>query len=341
MARTAYPDLTSLRGILAGWVFCYHLNLQLGGADGVLAPLLHRGYLGVDGFFLLSGLVLAIANPNQQVTLNALHRFWFQRLRRIYPVHLAVLALLAALAVGAALADIPPRDPNRFGLTALLQNLLLIHAWGFSSGWAWNYPSWSISAEFAGYLLFPALWLAVRMAGAKTNGVILLACLAALVLADIPPVGLNLTYQHALLRFFPEFIAGMALAGLGAAPRVNWPLALASLATAVLWLPDWAVVAALLLCLARLLADGLRGRLTLTRIPCLHAFGEISYPFYMSFATAEMLTASLTRAIGKTPAEIPYAYTAWVTALALLGALVLARYVERPAMRLAKRAAPG
>ncbi len=53
-------DLTACRAVFAGWVFLYHLNLHLGpGGLAWLRPLVGRGYLGVDGFFVLSGLVLA------------------------------------------------------------------------------------------------------------------------------------------------------------------------------------------------------------------------------------------------------------------------------------------
>ena len=52
--------LTRLRFFLISWVILYHLNLPLHVTDTWtwLGPVLWRGYLGVDGFFLLSGFAL-------------------------------------------------------------------------------------------------------------------------------------------------------------------------------------------------------------------------------------------------------------------------------------------
>ncbi|WP_431272771.1 hypothetical protein [Dankookia sp. P2] len=55
-----HAGLTRLRFFLIGWVILYHLNLPLHVTDTWtwLGPVLWRGYLGVDGFFLLSGFAL-------------------------------------------------------------------------------------------------------------------------------------------------------------------------------------------------------------------------------------------------------------------------------------------
>lgn len=46
----------------------------------------------------------------------------------------------------------------------LWKNLLLIHAWPPNGAYSWNMPSWSISAEWAAYLVFPILlFVALKM----------------------------------------------------------------------------------------------------------------------------------------------------------------------------------
>ena len=210
-------DLTSCRAIFAGWVFSYHLSLQLGHACAY--PLLRRGYLGVDAFFVLSGLVLAQAYPMLGWRWREIQRFWLRRLARIYPVHLAMILLLAALALAGWAVGLRPREPVRFGLDELWRNLLLIHRWGLSDRWAWNYPSWSISTEWAGYLAFPLLWAITRRLPVHLVCFLPVGMLLALLAAETAAggTGLNLSYRGALSRFLPEFIAGMAAVRLASA----------------------------------------------------------------------------------------------------------------------------
>ncbi len=291
-------DLTCCRAGFAAWVFLYHLRLQLGafaafGVDAVAG----RGTLGVDGFFVLSGLVLAHAHPVQRRSLREIGRFWARRLLRIYPVHLAIILLLLLMLIGAGWSGVALRDAGRLGWPELARHVLLLHGWGFSDRWAWNYPSWSISTEWAGYLVFPWLWWAVR--GTPVGLCALLAAVMGVVLAHVDAaaglVGLNLTYEGALWRFFPEFIAGMTVV------RLAPPLACAvdgrlitagGLALGALALGygcrDWMVVCSVWLALLGTLVAAQQGcRPMLAGIPGLTWLGAISYPFYMSAAVIE------------------------------------------------------
>ena len=65
-------DLTCCRALFAAWVFAYHMNLQTHYADalGPLGSVVERGSLGVDGFFILSGMILAHAHPHLAPTLS-------------------------------------------------------------------------------------------------------------------------------------------------------------------------------------------------------------------------------------------------------------------------------
>ena len=49
-------DLTIARAIFAAWVFIYHVDLYLNFSAwlGPFAGLIRHGYMGVDGFFILS-----------------------------------------------------------------------------------------------------------------------------------------------------------------------------------------------------------------------------------------------------------------------------------------------
>jgi peptidoglycan/LPS O-acetylase OafA/YrhL len=275
-------------------------------------------------------------------------RFWARRLLRIYPVHLATALLLLALVAGAALLGLAPRDPGRFGAGALAAQLLLLHGWGLGGRWAWNYPSWSISTEWAGYLAFPLLWLVVRRASAAAC-VVLLGVMALLLAAtDLWSGGLNLTLHRTLARFFPEFRAGMLCLRL--LPLVERRLPAPALgagglglATAgLLFWRDWVVVAGLALVLAALVLAARQARpAALARIPCLLRLDGLSYAVYMSFAIVETAQAVAWRHFAVAPSRHPLAYGLLATGLTLALAALLSRVVERPAQRLSRHLAGG
>ena len=163
-----YPNdirpLTSLRIGAAIWVLVYHFRDHLG-LDLDRLGLVAKGYLGVDLFFILSGFILShvYLSRVEEKRFNYGSFLW-ARLSRIYPVHLVTLAAtmaiwLVAMKMGARF------DPVAFDPKVLPQHLLLIHAWGTTPSVQWNFPSWSISAEWFAYLIFPVaavLVLALR-----------------------------------------------------------------------------------------------------------------------------------------------------------------------------------
>ena len=131
-----------------------------------------------------------------------------KRLARMYPLHLATFVFF--LIFGSF-------DPSRywwFSSAAILPNLLLIHAWDTTANMSFNYPSWSVSAEFFVYLLFPLFLLVVRRLGLWTA--LLIPCLCA-VLNTIFFDALGLrswtiaTFDFGCLRAAPSFIAGMVV----------------------------------------------------------------------------------------------------------------------------------
>ena len=214
-ARTEITDLTVCRAFFAAWVFAYHVDLYLNFSAwlGPFSGLIRHGYLGVDGFFILSGLILARVHPELSRSAKGAFKFWGKRLARIYPVHFVTLLIFGAILLAGAAQGIAPRDPERFALSAFLQNLFLVHGWGFASQGAWNYPSWSVSTEWAGYLLFPVLWLIISYFDELVAIQIVIAGFAVLGLIVTEHAhNLNLTFAEGLIRFFPEFILGMATA---------------------------------------------------------------------------------------------------------------------------------
>ena len=339
-------DLTCCRALFALGVFTYHVNLQNHYAPllGRAGRLVHEGYLGVDGFFILSGIVLAYAHRGFSTNLAETRLFLLKRLVRIYPVHLATIGLFMALFLGGLLFGLMPREPDRFGVDELIRHLALVHAWGFSDRWAWNYPSWSISAEWAGYLVFPFLW--PRLRDARPVWLVGLLLLSAGAEYAALWIGIHwrmsLTFDGGLLRFYPEFIAGMVTVPL--MPRLarmlpSSVLLLAaalciSVAALVFDGAEALVIYGLWMLLAGLLLRSHQNGSSLFGwIPGARIFGELSYSFYMSFAFVETVQSQIWRHRHVLPDDqkLLYGVTTFLLTFAL--SLILWNGIEKPALR--------
>ena len=177
----------------------------IGDINGFL--LIKGGYLFVDFFFVLSGFIIFETYYDRIRQGFGLARFMFLRFGRLYPLHLFVLALFLidelAKSQGAD-AQIAFTDPN--SLEGLYLHLALLNSNGLYSSDTWNFPAWSIGAEFYTYLLFA---LVIRVAGSVLP--VALAAIAAgatvvLLLSDY--VNLDITYDLGFVRCVAGFAVG-------------------------------------------------------------------------------------------------------------------------------------
>ena len=164
-----FRALTGLRIVAAAWVVLFHFHFT--GLDGVAAavdvvgPLVTAGALGVDLFFVLSGFVIAHTyldrlGPALQVAPTA--RFVWARACRIWPAYAVVFHLFGVWVVARLVWG--SDDQVAFqavqpvvSLPEYLQQLVLVQLWDspFFDGASWVGSTWSISAEWLAYLLFP------------------------------------------------------------------------------------------------------------------------------------------------------------------------------------------
>lgn len=284
-------NLTSLRFFAAMWVVLFHYWPNL---SAVMPPVIAKGYLGVELFFTLSGFILSHVYLDSVETGGFRYfGFLWARLARVYPLHLATLVGVGAMALGAEAVG-RSVDANILSWSSLPANLLMVHAWGLAPAAGWNHPSWSISAEWFAYLSFPLFaWTALKLKHRPWLAVAAAAgAMAALYAAFQHLTGESLTHATiawGALRIVPCFalgcavnllwrsdaVRGRSLSGLGALFS-----GAAILAAAQFSAPDTVLVAlfgAFILCLASLSSAGLNsggGRLFVY-------FGEISYSIYM------------------------------------------------------------
>ncbi|MDX1650214.1 MAG: acyltransferase, partial [Myxococcota bacterium] len=255
MNRAEIPSLTGLRAVAALWVLGYHLRPVLHQLfPGYGNQLLADGYLGVDVFFVLSGFILAFNYGGRLASRSDYAVFLGHRIARIYPLHVVVLLGMVAVFLGAGALGLQVREEERFALDYHLPlHLTMTHAWGFEESLRFNQPSWSVSAEFFAYLLFPVFWWIASRAD-RTAALVALAGGASfggvLVLRQVLGYeDLHVATHHALVRVSGAFLAGTAVyrvfaARADAPPPSAWASGLAVaavVATAASPLADWAM----------------------------------------------------------------------------------------------------
>jgi peptidoglycan/LPS O-acetylase OafA/YrhL len=201
--------LTSLRGIFALWVLLFHLNSWSPYGVKVI-PVIDRGYLAVDFFFVLSGFILANAHGATFVAAYSwldYAQFAWKRFGRIFPLHWTVLIFYT---VGLVALGI-----NLYWWVYIAGEALLIHRWniGYTSITPLNPPDWSISTEWAANLLFPGfVWAALRGGNLRALSLGIITVFILLYIAAEKNWTLNVAYANSwlpLLRCFSEFSAGL------------------------------------------------------------------------------------------------------------------------------------
>jgi peptidoglycan/LPS O-acetylase OafA/YrhL len=212
--------LTAVRGLAAWFVVFYHVRLAAVPTLGPdLVTIFARGYLAVDFFFMLSGFVIWLnyADKLQAGGLASVPGFLWRRLARVYPLHLFMLGGAMLFVAAHWVAGRPL--PSAYPLTELPYHLLLIQNWGFTDHLRWNDPAWSISCEFAAYLLFPLLVAIVDWRRLPTAALVLVAAGLILLLhivmtaAGAPHLGYDIA-RFGLLRCLTQFAVGTILCAL-------------------------------------------------------------------------------------------------------------------------------
>ena len=352
-APPPYPSviasLTSLRFCAAIWVVALHYTQWPAGWGNL--PIVSQGDVAVDFFFVLSGFILAHAHIGQIIgnTLSA-GRFLAKRLARIYPLHLATLLFYVAMVVALTLAGIALPNPERYDPWQLIPNLLLVQGWQTTDKGAWNYPSWSISAEWFAYLLFP--WLAAlifrRLAAIPAYYLVAAALAWLIVTWALSPSLFGVRYfalhsNFGYVRIMPEFVLGMTLYRLGREhdlALLGGRTVFGVIVTAVIALAWAALQLATVIALALLIVASAerarRGTEGLLRAGWCVYLGEISYALYMvHLPVATLLLRGIRFDTGDTPP--------WMVPIGMIVAVLVAiaahHVIEIPGRRFVMRLA--
>jgi peptidoglycan/LPS O-acetylase OafA/YrhL len=232
--------LTGLRFIAASWLLLYFFwgRLDLGVRDHF--ALIEKGGMGVDLFFILSGFILAhVYGPQVENKTFHWRSFLWARLARVYPLHIACFLMMFVLwlvgkKVGAEV------EAHAFDVSQIPAHLALVQAWGTVHSDGWNFPSWSISAEWFAYLTFPITFaFAALFRKSPIAGLAFAMGLFWILVALANQMGMvlvDMTWQGGILRIIPSFLMGIALWMSGRQIKLSRTITSAGVWTSVFWI---------------------------------------------------------------------------------------------------------
>lgn len=166
MRSIYFSSLTPLRGVAALLVVLFHCQIFIAPLmDTHLSLFVDKCWIWVDFFFVLSGFILTHVYGEtfeEGVKRPAYWKYLRARFARVYPLHF--FTLLWALAAGTMILAGPAENPKWtslfhqiFDIRGFPACVFLVQAMHLFATPPMNPPSWSLSAEWWMYWLFPLM----------------------------------------------------------------------------------------------------------------------------------------------------------------------------------------
>lgn len=332
--------LTGLRFWAALWVVLFHFR-GYAGVEAIQTSALTKGYLGVDLFFILSGFVLAHVYGQSLADGTYRHLpFIKKRIARVYPMHIVMLAFFFVVALAAPAIGFTLAYPDKYDFAELPKHVLMVHAW-IGRGEEFNYPSWSISAEFFAYICFPAVMLLARWPRLMMAAGLVAVFgwyFGAVLVTGRHSTGL---VDWHIMRIMPEFLLGagmrMAMAHMRIPLLTNkhatLAMAVVVVALAAINAPDWAMLAGLIGLIAAAAERSRDGHEGVLESKTGLYLGEISYALYMVHVAVAMVYFNITdRLVGRSEHVTVFSVAIVLGGIlvAVACAAVAERFIERP-----------
>jgi peptidoglycan/LPS O-acetylase OafA/YrhL len=354
-----FEKLESLRGLAAIAVVLYHSPFFP--VDNRF-EFVSNSYLFVDFFFVLSGFVMTSAYADRISQGFSFRDYAILRLGRIYPLHFALLCawiffvFFKWILYSNRLEFIDPLKYNT--VEALLSNLMLFHSLNVINYNSWNFPSWSISVEFAAYIIFFAFIFLTRK-----RFTLLLALTVSIgsylyLFQSSGWTTMDFTVINGIFRCCGGFFAGVALFQATEKLRnpgraVTWAIEITALVVVWWFINNAGTNKAILFSVVPVFVfavyafslnrDGLFGKVLKTS-PFIFT-GRVSYSIYMTHALIIDLSFTLLKLFVIKPtgpvyyfqSEYSYLFNGGIVLAVLVVSALTYRWIEKPWMKKSRK----
>ncbi len=213
------PEIDGLRFVAIASVFLFHLAAELEVRSGRFIPIeskfwiferfLGNGKSGVDVFFVISGMILAMPFARQFLrgaSPVSLPKYYLRRLTRLEPpyiVSLAVVVLLTGIYRHGLGAD--------YGAHALA-TLFYQHTLIYGQMSSVNPVTWSLEVEIQFYLLAPLAMQLFRIRPTALRRGLMIVAIIGMGFLQMPFTGSSFRLTASILFYMQYFLAGLLVA---------------------------------------------------------------------------------------------------------------------------------
>jgi peptidoglycan/LPS O-acetylase OafA/YrhL len=278
----------------------------------------------VDFFFVLSGFVIGRNYFETASTPAEILRFIQKRFARIYPLYfVTLLAFVSIYLAGFS------THPENYKTSSIIAQLLMVQQWQLNPPLPLNFPAWSISAEWAMYLLFPMLALIGRKIG--NAFLLIVAGASAVCIWVLLERGVVHAPFFTALKALPTFTIGVAISQMQLKIRsgavVGAAVFGASIALMTLHAPMVLIIAMLIGTVALTAADPFPAQTPAV----LGILGDLSYSIYMIHALCYSIAYKLLAA--KVAPDKPVVFGVIISVCVVLFSFPVFYLFENPARR--------
>ncbi|MCB0980997.1 MAG: acyltransferase [Acidimicrobiaceae bacterium] len=206
------PGVDHLRGFAAFYIVAYHGGQRLRGTAANPFPtashpgsaVFIEGHTAVALFMVLSGFILTYGADRREVRYGGFMR---NRVLRVVPMYVVVMAIAMFTTVGSGAGGVT------FGGVLPYFTLLATPPFPFADLGVWSAVLWSVSVEFAFYLVFPFLLRFLQRYGARyLVGVLAMLNLLRLLVAATDAARVRDLSYWTIVGRLDQFVLGMLAA---------------------------------------------------------------------------------------------------------------------------------